>query len=283
MAKQLDSPRIEWFTNEGTLSLTRTGSTLRSRRDSSPSTVSSADTGSDVEWYEPYGAVPSSPAEFEQNFPSRQKLRIHHDDSTSDGNMNLRVDVLDCTARQLTLFHLRMHDLQARKFSLRRHGRDSGREICRSGRRVSRHSDSQALLGALRQFRLTKDHLPLCDKKQPEAISLQFSNYAEVDVRCRDSEAKRRYQFEYWGMTYEWKRHIHRIGRHEVKSFHLMNKTSAKSIAHITPDFLTAAEAQEERNRGGWVPACTLQITDRKVFRGLTNIAEYGSLLSECD
>ena len=240
----------------------------------SSSTISSAGSRShsfESRWYD--RSAPSTPTEFENNFPSRQKLRIHHDDSTSDGNMNLRVDVDGCTgrARQLTLFHLRMHDLRTRSFSLRRYGRASGREICHAGQRASTDPSQASLSHALRQLRLTKE------SQRPKTVTLQFSNYVQVNIRRRDSQARRRYEFEFWGTTYGWRRHVHRIGRREVTSFQLLNKTSAKSIAHITPDILTAAEAQEETNRGGWVPPSTLQITDRKTFHGLTNIAEYGS------
>lgn len=86
----------------------------------------------------------SSPQEFADYFPSTQRLCIRHDDSTLDGNMNLRVDTKARTHNgrevDLTLFHLRMHDLKRRDFSLRRYCRDSGREICHSSRKCSKPS-----------------------------------------------------------------------------------------------------------------------------------------------
>ena len=79
-------------------------------------------------------AIPATPRDFADLFPSARRLSIHHDDSTVDGNMNLRVDTLvdtDWSSRKenLTLFHLKMNDLKSRDFSLRRYCRDSGREV----------------------------------------------------------------------------------------------------------------------------------------------------------
>lgn len=92
-------------------------------------------------------AIPSNSQTFADLFPSGRRLFIHHDDSTLDGNMNLRVDTLlnrrDRTGRQeVTLFHLRMHDLHSRNFSFRRYCRDSGREVCHS-RRLANTAHSQ--------------------------------------------------------------------------------------------------------------------------------------------
>lgn len=53
--------------------------------------------------------------------------------------MNLRVDTVVPTRggyqQDVILFHLRMYDLFERKFSLRRYCRESGREVCHSGRK----------------------------------------------------------------------------------------------------------------------------------------------------
>lgn len=93
----------------------------------------------------------SDPDSFARLFPSMDRLHIHHDDRTPDGNMNLRIDTIAAYSpappsktssnhrrqhhpRPVTvqLFHLRMHDLARREFSLRRYSRDSGREVCNS-------------------------------------------------------------------------------------------------------------------------------------------------------
>lgn len=87
---------------------------------------------------------PARPDEFAQLFPSMNRLSIRHDEFTTDGNMNLRVDTQAMVASRhggvsrrqaIQLFHLRMYDLGRREFSLRRYSRDSGREVCSSKRR----------------------------------------------------------------------------------------------------------------------------------------------------
>jgi len=73
---------------------------------------------------------------FSELFPSTKRLLIQHDDTTSDGNMNLRVETQvagqNSETERVQLFHLRMHDLRDREFSLRRYCRSSGREVCHS-------------------------------------------------------------------------------------------------------------------------------------------------------
>jgi hypothetical protein len=87
-------------------------------------------------------ALPSNPRNFNQYFPSRDRLLIRHDDATLDGNMNLRIDshyaLPSGRTMPLTLFHMRMHDLKSRDFSLRRYCRESGREVCHSSRQFYR-------------------------------------------------------------------------------------------------------------------------------------------------
>lgn len=117
----------------------------------------------------PYSSMPvpdisvrsSDPETFAHLFPSLDRLCIRHDDRTADGNMNLRVDAIvpDLSSRRrravaIQLFHLRMHDLAKREFSLRRYCRDSGREVCNSKGANPRHeratSSSSSLSRALR-------------------------------------------------------------------------------------------------------------------------------------
>ncbi|KAG6002749.1 hypothetical protein E4U21_002807 [Claviceps maximensis] len=97
---------------------------------------------------------PSDPRSFRYLFPSKDGLSIRHDDTTPDGNMNLRVDTVAWGIggsngaydgpMTVQLFHLRMHDLVKRHFSLRRYCRDSGREVCFSKREyTSTSSNSQ--------------------------------------------------------------------------------------------------------------------------------------------
>ena len=91
---------------------------------------------------------PSSPREFGKLFPSTKRLYIRHDDTTYDGNMNLRVDI-EARDGMVQLFHLRMQDLKEREVSLRRYERASGREVCHSTRTYSKPASE-------RRPRLTK-------------------------------------------------------------------------------------------------------------------------------
>jgi hypothetical protein len=87
-------------------------------------------------------AIPTTPRDFGDLFPTSKRLSIRHDDSTIDGNMNLRVDTQveerGHRKQNYTLFHLRMQDLRTRQFSLRRYCRDSGREVCHSTRKYQK-------------------------------------------------------------------------------------------------------------------------------------------------
>jgi hypothetical protein len=262
-------------------------------------------------------ATPSTPADFAALFPSSRRLLIQHDDSTSDGNMNLRVDTEITTSdgrrRKLILFHLRMQDLRDRRFSLRRYCRESGREICSSNRThattpclMTARSNIQHSIGhTIQRLRLSNDSATLnrrfgvrqdsgydsmedenrsvAPAKQPSimaphsstnTIQLEFSNYAHVNVSRQGAKRPKRYEFEFWGTKYEWKRQVYRAGDNPKVSFHLINQRTSNPIAHITPDSLTIEQMEEEEEMGSWIPPCTLQITDKRVFRGLTDVAE---------
>ena len=86
--------------------------------------------------------IPTTAPDFAKLFPTTRRILIQHDDSTSDGNMNLRLDTEaaspDGERLKMTLFHLRMKNLRERQFSLRRYCRDSGREICNSKKKYAK-------------------------------------------------------------------------------------------------------------------------------------------------
>ncbi|KAI4174240.1 MAG: hypothetical protein LQ343_002378 [Gyalolechia ehrenbergii] len=261
-------------------------------------------------------AVPSTPHEFAECFPSGRKLLIRHDDSTLDGNMNLRVDTEIREPGQhrldLTLFHLRMHGLKNREFSLRRYCRDSGREVCHSTRKytkpaaISRPSLQRSMSSALSSLRgksdsktVTKASLKRQDsgydsmsdediseeavKQSPKNRSIQlptnttqleFSNYAHLDVKRRGAKTSKRYEFEYWGTHYSWKRVAVRVGQFKEVSYHLVDTDTTATVAHIVPATMTTSESQEEEARGGWVPPCMMWISDAKILCGLTDVAD---------
>lgn len=260
----------------------------------------------------PSTAIPSTPADFAAHFPSTRKLNIKHDDATLDGNMNLRIDteIRDAEDKplDLTLFHLRMHDLKNRDFSLRRYCRDSGREVCHSSRKPSKKPVLQRSmsdkLSSLRPKSETKTSTlhglkrhdsgygSLCGDEVDEepiretpkstgsiplpsnTVHLEFSNYAHVDIARRGIKSSKRYEFEYWGSQYAWKRLVNRTDSSKKSSYHLVDMESSRPIAQIVPLPMTKAEAQEEEAMGGWVPPCSMWISDERITKGMTDVAE---------
>lgn len=267
---------------------------------------------------EPIGpkALTSSPQEFAEYFPSTQRLCIRHDDSTLDGNMNLRVDTqartYDGGDIDLTLFHLRMHDLKSREFSLRRYCRGSGREICHSRRKYSKPSimkrpalqrSMSNALSSLRSKSNTKTatmagletqdsgddsvHEDEVDNKAevssprdsgnipiPTNTTLvEFSNYTHLEVKRRGAKESKKYYFEYWGTKYAWKRVAVASGNFKEISYHLCNVKTSASLAHIVPIPQCSSEQQEEIAKGGWVPPSTMILED-SVIDDTTDLAE---------
>lgn len=263
----------------------------------------------------------STPQDFADYFPSQRRLFIRHDETTSDGNMNLRVDTEVVKGRkrtQIQLFHLRMHELKAREFSLRRYCRDSGREVCHSTRRYQKPSQRPALqrsmsnaFNSLRsrpEFKRTnsgssaksfpkrqdsgyasndeEDYFDADDvdtfmnaskhnvQIPTNTTKLEFSNYAQIDVKRRGAKGSKRYEFEYWGSTYQWKRVSEKDGARKAISYHLVKDDSSKPIAHIVPELQSPAQIAVEENAGGWVPPCSLWISDPSVLTALTDVAE---------
>lgn len=267
-------------------------------------------------------AIPSTPSDFAELFPSERLLSIRHDDSTSDGNMNLRIDTVYESPRynpiDVTLFHLRMHDLKTRQFSLRRYCRDSGREVCHSLRKCQKSSTERrmgiqrSLSNAFASLRtiaehkssaptpglkrsdsgyeslqshksielnkqalapnglLSRGHVPIPTK----TIKLEFSNYAQVEVKRRGAKNSKRYEFEYWGVHYVWKRITDRIGSAKEVSFCLFRNNEDCSLARIQPTPMSGVQHREELSKGGWVPPCTMGITDEEILENLNEISE---------
>lgn len=271
--------------------------------------------------YFPSDTIPSNAAIFSDLFPSSRRLHIRHDDSTLDGNMNLRVDTV-VTRRggyqqDVSLFHLRMYDLYSRKFSFRRYCRDSGREVCHSSRKpLSSNGDKRQLfrrswtnvLSTLRpktngssgsasknnalkrqdsKNRSTNDDDSCFGGEDQDArdgsgyaavelsdtTTLEFSNYAHVEVRKRGLEGSR-YEYEYWATRYQWRRGTRREGDLQLVSYYLVNMNLGKTVAHIVPDILTPLESVEEASKGGWVPPSSMWINDSDAYERMPDIAE---------
>ena len=271
-------------------------------------------------YYEPeipeHRTTPASPEDFAHWFPAKRRLCLRHDDSTLDGNMNLQVYTQIPRRGQkvdLTLFHLRMHDLKNREFSLRRYCRDSGREVCHSSRKYTKPASKRpglqrSMSSALSTLRgksepktatleslkrhdsgyasLSEENLELENFMQsPKSTSsialptntthLEFSNYAHIDVKRRGTGKSKRYGFEYWGTEYAWRRVVTKIHNDSQVAYHLVDMRTAARVAHIVPDTMTKSEADHEAEKGGWVPPCSMYISDEKVVRErLSDIAE---------
>ncbi|KAM0562413.1 hypothetical protein ACHAPJ_002103 [Fusarium lateritium] len=270
---------------------------------------------------------PSTPQDFSRLFPSLDRLAVRHDDCTSDGNMNLRVDTVvpfGHTRRTLAvqLFHLRMHDLARREFSLRRYCRDSGREVCNAKRAyapaptntvaAARPALQRSMSSAMRTMTTpfhrstastssifkhgngtsastTSDNAsvwsgshhetPESQTPKPKArmvptnrIKLEFSNYARVDIARRGGRTNKRYEFQWWGHTYAWKRVIDK--NLNVVSFHLVRDGHGAPVAHIVPEMRSPNQILDDEMAGAWVTPCYIWISDSSIIDAITDVAD---------
>ncbi|EMC93457.1 hypothetical protein BAUCODRAFT_76366 [Baudoinia panamericana UAMH 10762] len=260
----------------------------------------------------------ATPADFAELFPSRRRLTVHHDDSTLDGNMNLRIDTEVCCGGRktdMTLFHLRMHDLRNREFSLRRYCRDSGREVCHSEWKQHKHAVpvrpgfQRSLSNILNNMRPKSDSrtptleslkrhdsgygsmhsVSFVDDERPrsaghgaagqhppsdDTIRLEFSNYAHVDVKRTGLKGSKRYEFEYWGVPYAWRRIVEKDSSSKKSSYHLTRHGSEQILAYIVPVPLSSTKNDEERSKGGWVPPSKMWLADESLIHGLTDAVD---------
>jgi hypothetical protein len=261
---------------------------------------------------------PSSAEDFASLFPSMNRLSIKHDDFTSDGNMNLRVDTVVSGRRRRTiqLFHLRMYDLNKREFSLRRYCRDSGREVCNSKRKYtepatqSRPNLQRSMSSAMKSFGRppitrsrtggsmisassrpgTSYSTAETDDKEfgrgsspdrgerktqmaTDTIKLEFSNYARVDVERRGGKKSKRYEFDWWGHKYAWRRVTDKLTG--VVSFHLFRDgTNSTPVAHIVPETRSPNQIEADDQANGWIPPCHMWLSDESLVSAMTDIAE---------
>ncbi|KAJ5108857.1 hypothetical protein N7456_005532 [Penicillium angulare] len=216
--------------------------------------------------------------------------------------------------QDVILFHLRMYDLFSRKFSFRRYCRDSGREVCHSSRKEApvasedgpgnRRRSLSSVLASFRpgssghpapfggEFKRQNSgfedskfarHLMRSDESKTkevrgpaleDTILLEFSNYAHVELKRRGPGVAKRYEYEYWSTKYQWRREFRKEGDLREVSYYLVDTRTSKTIAHLVPEILTPLEAVEEDSKGGWVPPCSLWISDTTVYERMPDIAE---------
>ncbi|KAK5006687.1 hypothetical protein LTR16_004256, partial [Cryomyces antarcticus] len=103
---------------------------------------------------------------------------------------------------------------------------------------------------------------------------LEFSNYAQVYVSRRGGKSNRRYEFEYWGKSYAWRRVVRRESSTEETSYDLIRSGSNHAVAHIVPTPMSIFQAREEAAKGGWIPPSEMWISDREVIRSSTDISD---------
>ncbi|KAJ5532221.1 hypothetical protein N7494_008773 [Penicillium frequentans] len=213
--------------------------------------------------------------------------------------------------QDVILFHLRMYDLFSRKFSFRRYCRDSGREVCHSTRKEAtsvlnsssgqRRRSLSSVLASFRpgssgqpapiagdlkrqnsgfdkqHHRSTSDEAGSMSEKGPalgDTILMEFSNYAHVELRRKGSGAAKRYEYEYWSTKYQWRREFRKEGDLREVSYYLVNTRTSNTIAHMVPEIMTPLEAVEEESKGGWIPPCSLWISDTSVYERMPDIAD---------
>jgi hypothetical protein len=269
--------------------------------------------------YEP-DTISTTPCEFEELFPSTRRILIQHDDTTPDGNLNLRVDTELSISKgcrmKLTLFHLRMYDIAERQFSLRRYHRQSGREVCSSKRKYLKpvaKSSSPTKRGYLATALNKMNLKPLKSKPgttslhecemadsdddtgvlaaqadvratiPTDSIRIEFSNYAQVEVHRRRRGDKRVYEFEYWGERYLWQRNAYEEEGDKVFSLELVNIATGNCISYITPDKLSRHQERIEAAQGSWVPPCSMRITQKGISSDLGDVIITTGLIALTD
>ncbi|KAF4928662.1 hypothetical protein CGCVW01_v001786 [Colletotrichum viniferum] len=115
-------------------------------------------------------------------------------------------------------------------------------------------------------------------KSRPEptnTMKLEFSNYARVDVSRCGGKNNKRYEFQWWGHKYQWKRVLDKnLG---VVSFHLVkdgNTAADAAVAHMVPETRAPNQVYDDESAGGWVPPCHMWISDRSVIEAVTDVAD---------
>lgn len=259
-------------------------------------------------------ALPATPRDFADLFPSARRMDIRHDSSTIDGNMNLRVDTqvesrYSKQKRNITLFHLKMQDLKSRDFSLRRYCRDSGREVCHSVRKYQapmserRPSFTKSFSSAVAQFRKHSEHkAPGSDglrrhdsgygsifdedyevkptsRRRPEQKSRLPTNTMKLEfANYAHVDVKLRGASSSKAYKFEYwgfsYSWVRRVGKFEEVSYHLLRNDKTSPLAHIVPVPLTTAQKEEETLKGGWIPPCSMWIKDEDIFDALPDVAE---------
>ncbi|KAI0014294.1 hypothetical protein F4779DRAFT_3853 [Xylariaceae sp. FL0662B] len=143
----------------------------------------------------------------------------------------------------------------------------------------SRPGTSSSAAAADDEFTDTLARAVSADKKQKapplatDTIKLEFSNYARVDVRRRGNKGSKRYEFEWWGHNYSWKRVSDKLTG--SVSFHLLKDGNINApVAHIVPETRSPNQVAIDERAGGWVPPCHMWISDESILDAVTDVAD---------
>ncbi|KAI0025551.1 hypothetical protein F4780DRAFT_339772 [Xylariomycetidae sp. FL0641] len=117
-------------------------------------------------------------------------------------------------------------------------------------------------------------------EKKPKArplptnvLKLEFSNYARVDLERCGSRTTKRYEFDWWGSKYAWRRNVDRLT--DTISFHLLKDGNKNTpIAHIVPETRSPNQKAIDEEAGGWIPPCHMWISDPKLCHEDNGIAD---------
>ncbi|KAI1763751.1 hypothetical protein GGR53DRAFT_520769 [Hypoxylon sp. FL1150] len=140
-------------------------------------------------------------------------------------------------------------------------------------------SNSSATTEPDDEFADVLSHALSADKKQKvrpiatNMIKLEFSNYARVDVERRGNRGTKRYEFEWWGHKYWWKRVLDKLT--DSVSFHLLRDDQKHTpVAHIVPETRSPNQVSADERAGGWVPPCHMWISDKSLVDAVTDVAD---------
>lgn len=125
-----------------------------------------------------------------------------------------------------------------------------------------------------RTYNNPSDESQTPSKTSTNMIKLEFGNYAHVEIKRRGTGSRLGYCFEYWGHNYIWKRQVRKGGDFMEVSYHLLRDDKASPVAYIVPAPLTREQFREEELRGGWIPPCSMWISDNKIISGSPDVAE---------
>lgn len=103
-------------------------------------------------------------------------------------------------------------------------------------------------------------------------IKLEFSNYARLDIARRGGHNNKRYEFEWWGHAYAWKRVLDK--NLNVVSFHLVRDGHGAPIAHIVPEMRSPNQVLGDEMAGAWIAPCYMWISDSSILDAITDVAE---------